>query len=398
MATLITNVFHPQLKCCTNLVLEAGLIKQISNVDALKQSTYTEIIDGTGYTILPSLIDCHAHLDKTVWGMDWYENKLGYHITDRIDNERGARKSLELDAYTQACRYIELSLSLGVQHMRSHVDIDTQNGLAGLVGVMEAAKQYKDLFDVELVAFPQSGVMIRPGTYELLDEALAKGADIVGGLDPAAIDRDPKGSLDAVFNLAQKHAKPVDIHLHEAAELGAFDMELIIERTKALGMQGLVSVSHAFCLGANNPALVNPLLEKLQQQGITIITAAQPGAASVPPVKTLINAGVKICGGNDNVRDLWSPFGSGDILERVALIAMKNGFRRDEDLELTMELCTTRGAELLGLKDYGITEGCKANFVLVKGRNLPESIVSYNKDRMVFRNGKMIRNSRPLGI
>lgn len=395
MASLLTNVFHPLLKRSVSLVLEDGKIKQIS--EAPLHGNFDEVMEGAGYTILPSLIDCHAHLDKTVWGMDWFQNKLGYHITDRIDNERSARKTLGLDAYTQACRYIELSLSLGVQHMRSHVDIDTQNGLEGLEGVMRAAEQYKDLFDVELVAFPQSGVMIRPGTYEVLDQALAMGADIIGGLDPAAIDRDPKGSLDAIFSLAQKHAKPVDIHLHEAAELGAFDMELIIERTKALGMQGLVSVSHAFCLGAG-PSLVNPLLEKLHREDITIITAAQPGAASVPPVKALIDAGVKICGGNDNVRDLWSPFGTGDILERVALIAMKNGFRRDEDLELSLELCTTRGAELLGLKDYGITEGCKANFVLVRGRNLPESIVSYNKDRMVFRDGRMIRKSTPLSI
>ncbi|MBE6011672.1 MAG: cytosine deaminase [Lachnospiraceae bacterium] len=395
MTSLIKNVFHPIVKHRTNIVLENGKIKEIKSPEDLLQWNYDEVVEGEGYTILPSLIDSHAHLDKTVWGMEWFENKLGYHITDRIDNERTARKTLGLDAYTQACRYIELSLSLGVQHMRSHVDVDTQNGLEGLEGVMQAAKEYKDLFDVELVAFPQSGVIIRPGTYELLDQALAMGADIIGGLDPAAIDRDPKGSLDAVFNLAQKHAKPVDIHLHEAAELGAFDMELIIERTKALGMQGLVSISHAFCLGADE-ALVNPLLEKLHQQNITIITAAQPGAASIPSVKALIHAGVNICGGNDNVRDLWSPFGSGDILERAALIAMKNGFRRDEDLALAMELCTTRGARLMDLKDYGITEGCSATFLLVKARNLSEAIVSYNKDRIVFREGKIIRKSPAL--
>lgn len=395
MTTLIRNVFHPMLQCRTNMVLEDGKIKEIGSSEALLQSVYDEVVEGEGYTVLPSLIDCHSHLDKTVWGMDWFENKLGYHITDRIDNERTARKTLGLDAYTQACRYIELSLSLGVQHMRSHVDVDTQNGLEGLEGVMRAVEEYKDLFDAELVAFPQSGIMIRPGTYEVLDQALAMGAEIIGGLDPAAIDRDPKGSLDAVFNLAQKHAKPVDIHLHEAAELGVFDMELIIERTKALGMQGLVSVSHAFCLGADQ-ALVNPLLEKLHQQNITIITAAQPGASTVPSVKALMNAGVNICGGNDNIRDLWSPFGTGDILERVALIAMKNGFRRDEDLALAMELCTARGAALLGLEDYGINEGCKATFLLVKARNMSEAIVSYSKDRIVFREGKIIRKSPSL--
>ena len=111
------------------------------------------------------------------------------------------------------------------------------------------------------VAFPQSGLLLRPGTLELLETALRNGADIVGGLDPSGIDRDPKGHLDAVFGLCQRHGKPLDIHLHEPGELGAFAMELIIERTLALGMQGKVVVSHAFCLGdvARAPALYEAL-------------------------------------------------------------------------------------------------------------------------------------------
>jgi cytosine deaminase len=144
---------------------------------------------------------------------------------------------------------------MGSTHIRSHVDVDTEHGLWGVEGVMRTRDDYRDIVDIELVAFPQSGLLRRPGTLELMDQAMKAGCEIVGGLDPCAIDRDPKGHLDAVFALCQKYGKPLDIHLHEPGEMGAFSFDLIVERTRALGMKGKVTVSHAFCLGTPDPAL-----------------------------------------------------------------------------------------------------------------------------------------------
>ena len=389
MDTIIKDVLHPTLGR-VNVILEGNKIKRVTTDYITDSDQRYEFIDGEGYVMFPSFVDGHAHIDKTVYGLDWYVNDVGYERIDRIVNERDRRARINFNYFEQASRYIELSLKLGVLHMRSHVDIDTQHKLKGLEQVLEAREKYKDLFDLQIVAFPQSGLMVRPGTYELMDEALRMGADVVGGIDPAWIDRDPKGSIDAIFKLAEKHNKPVDIHIHESGDLGAFDLELIIEKTIAMGMQGRVSISHAFCLGMPHEKVTKPLKEKIKNSNINIINCYQAYLPAVPPLKELMEMGINIAGGNDDMRDMWTPYGTGDILERMQLISMKNGFRRDEDLELSMTVCTYNGAKVMGLENYGIDEGSNANFVLVKGRAISECIVTCPSDRIVFRNGKII--------
>ena len=179
-----------------------------------------------------------------------------------------------------------LSLSHGSTAIRSHVDIDTEIGLAGFEGVAQTRDTLKGQVDIEIVAFPQSGMMSRPGTAELMETALANGADVVGGLDPCGIDRDPKGQLDAVFALAEKHGKPIDIHLHEPDELGAFSMEMILDRIRAHGMQGQVTISHAFCLGMADRARAHGLMERLAEEKVFIATVATPKISAAASVAT----------------------------------------------------------------------------------------------------------------
>jgi cytosine/adenosine deaminase-related metal-dependent hydrolase len=217
------------------------------------------------------------------------------------------------------CIAIALAASLGTTHIRTHVDVDTEVGVAGIEGVLETRERYRDAVHIELVAFPQSGMLIRPGTVELMDTALRLGAQVVGGLDPAAIDRDPKGHLDVVFGLADRYGVPVDIHLHETAELGAFSLELIIERTKALGLQGKVTVSHAFCLGMTDQDYVAALIDELAEAHIHILTTA-PAFKPAPAVKRLVEASIVVAAGSDGVRDTWGPYNTPDMLERAVLV------------------------------------------------------------------------------
>ena len=114
------------------------------------------------------------------------------------------------------------TLKYGVLHIRSHVDVDTEIGIANIEGVIATREALRDLVDIQIVAFPQSGMLVRAGTVELLEEALQQGAEVIGGLDPSAIDRDPKGHLDTIFGLAEKYDRDIDIHLHEPGQLGAF--------------------------------------------------------------------------------------------------------------------------------------------------------------------------------
>lgn len=347
-----------------------------------------EIIDCGGRILIPGLIEAHTHLDKSLLGLPWYRNEVGPRLIDKIDNERAVKVSLGLNPKVQSERHAILAMSHGCTHIRSHVDVDTHHGLAGVEGVMATREKLAGLIDIEIVAFPQSGMMTRPGTTELMDEALSLGADLVGGIDPCGMEHDPKGHLDAVFALAEKHGKPVDIHLHERDALGWFSMEEIIDRTKALGMQGKVSISHAFCLGAVDRAYVTGLHEMLAENRIHILTTA-PASAPVPLVKELKQFGILTGAGCDGIRDTWGPYGNSDMLEKAMHIGMRNNLRRDDEVELALQICTFGGAAILELEGYGLEPGCAADCVLVQGETLAEAVAVHAPRKLVLKGGEI---------
>jgi cytosine/adenosine deaminase-related metal-dependent hydrolase len=321
--------------------------------------------------------------------MGWRKHSAGPQLIDKIENERRIRREIGIDSDRQSGRQVAQALKMGTTHIRSHVDVDTEVGLAGMEGVIAMRERLKAVIDVEIVAFPQSGLLIRPGTLELLHRAMALGADVVGGLDPCAIDRDPKGHLDAIFSLAEKYGRPIDIHLHEPGEMGAFSLDLIIERTRALGMQGKVTISHGFCLGMHDADHVRRMIADLSRERIAVMTTG-PAGWPAPPVKQCVDAGVVVCAGSDGIRDSWSPYGNGDMLERAMLIGQRNNFRRDEEIEIALDACTKGGAKVMGLDRYGIAVGCTADFLLVPGETLAEAVVSRPADRTVIKRGKVI--------
>ena len=353
------------------------------------QEVGSQEIDGDGALALPGLVEAHTHLDKTLWGMGWHPHSAGPGIADKIDNERRVRREVGIEPDRQSARLAAQMLVMGTTHIRSHVDIDTEVGLSGVEGVMAMRERLKPIIDIEIVAFPQSGLMIRPGTLELVDRALALGAEVVGGLDPCAIDRDPKGHLDAVFGLAEKHGRPIDIHLHERGEMGAFSLDMIIERTRALGLQGQVTVSHAFCLGMPDVDHARRLIADLARERIALATTA-PASAPAPAVRACLEAGVVVCGGSDGVRDSWNPYGIGDMLERAMLVGLRNDFRRDEDIALAVDVCTHGGAKVMGLADYGLEAGCAADLVLVAGESLAEAVAVRPRERTVIKRGRVV--------
>lgn len=382
---VIRNV-RPAGGDATDLLIRDGHIVAIGDVG---HPAGAAELAGEGQLLVPGLVEAHTHLDKTLWGMRWHSHSAGPLLTDRIAEERRLRREIGIDPGRQSARQVAQALKLGTTHIRSHVDVDTEIGLAGIYGVIAMRERLQPVIDVEIVAFPQSGLLIRPGTIELLEQALTVGAEVVGGLDPAAIDRDPKGHLDAIFGLAENYHRPVDIHLHEPAELGAFSLELIIERTRALGMQGRVTVSHAFCLGMPDAARRGHLIAELAKARIAVMTTG-PANSPAPPVKECIEAGVVVCAGSDGIRDSWSPYGNGDMLERAMLIGLRNGFRRDADIELALEVCTYGGARVMQLEAYGLTVGAAADLLLLPGETVAEAVVSRPPRRTVIKRGRVV--------
>jgi len=171
--------------------------------------------------------------------------------------------------------------------------------------------------------------------------------------------------------------------------MGLFSMELIIERTRALGMAGRVMISHAFCLGMGDPALVDPMIAALAGAGVAIMTTA-PASRPVPAVKQLVRAGVVVCAGSDGIRDTWGPYGNADMLERAMFIGLRNNLRRDDDLGIALDIITTGGAKALGLPDYGLTPGCGGDVVLVAAETVAEAVAQRPGMRTVVKRGRIV--------
>ncbi|MGZ9724008.1 amidohydrolase family protein [Rhizobium miluonense] len=346
-------------------------------------------IDGSGYIALPGLVEAHTHLDKTLIGMDWFGNRVGPTRNERIIADRQAKRELGIDARRQSARQVLQTLTLGVLHIRSHVDVDTEIGLANVEGVIETRNAFRDLVDVQVVAFPQSGMLVREGTLDLMEAALKAGADIVGGIDPASIDRNPVRHLDAIFALADRYGKPIDIHLHEPGELGAFCLELIAERTRALSMRGKVMVSHAYCLGMLDAPRQRALIDTLAAEEIAVMTVGGPSAPALP-LRAMREAGIVVASGSDGIQGTWEPWGKGDMLERAKYLAQRNGMTNDADLAETARICTFGGAEGIALADYGLSNGCHGDVVLVPARTIAEAVALTPQRRTVIRRGRIV--------
>lgn len=344
-----------------------------------------------GQLVVPGLIEGHIHLDTSFWGDAWFPHKpcsAGFDVRERVafqsENFRIGAPMVE-----RACSQLELCLGHGSTTIRSHVFVSAEVGLAHVETLLALREEYRGLVDIQLVAFPQSGILSSPGTAGLMDAALAMGCDLVGGLDPASFDRDVSGQLSVVFGLAEKHGRGIDIHLHDHGTLGAFEIEEIASRTVATGMGGQVAVSHAYALGDIDAAALGHLAERLATAGVSIMTTA-PGAHPFPPVRALTEAGVTVFGGNDNIRDSWSPHGDGDMLRRAMTIGYRSGFREDGDLQLSFDTVTTAGAGALGLGAYGITVGAPADFVTLDAGHVPEAVVAVPGRRRVWKGGRLV--------
>ena len=345
-------------------------------------------VDARGRLLLPGLVDGHAHVDGTMWGLPWRPHSAGTTLASLIENARVGRRSLPPVA-DRAAALLEAYIASGTAHVRTHVDVDPEAGLANIEGVLEARERVAGKIDVQIVAFPQSGLLVQPGTAELLERAVENGADLVGGLDPAGFDGDADAHLDIVFGIAERQGCGVDIHLHDGGDLGRRTVESIVERTRALGLAGRVTISHAFCLADPPEEDVEPLLEGLADQRISLATVA-PGARPPLPLLRLRELGIDVCLGQDGIRDLWSPYGDADMLSRAEKLAWRSGYRRDEHIEAALDTVTHAAARILGVESYGLEPGCAADLVLVDAETSAEAVVSHPTDRVVVKRGVVV--------
>lgn len=385
MNNLLLRNVRPMAGRACDILIKDGKIAGLGNFEP---EPGQPVEDGGNSIVVPGLIDAHTHLDKTTWGMPWHVNNRAAILRERIDFERENRSAIGIDPHRQSMRHAIGLVAHGSTHIRSHVDIDPVHKLSLVEGIWETRETLDGIIDIEIVAFPQSGVMVMPGTADLLDEALKQGCEVLGGIDPCGIDRDPKGQLDILFGLAAKHGVSIDIHLHEVGDLGAFTMELIFERVRANGMEGKVAISHAFALGMNDYLRVGKLIEEIAKLDIAILTTGAP-SATVPSIMRLKAAGVRVGGGCDGIRDTWGPWGQPDMLDRAKVIGMKNGMRSDAELEHVLHIVSQGGADVMRLENYGLEIGCNADLTLLTGETLAHAVVDVAPRPLVIKRGRV---------
>lgn len=362
-------------------------------VDEVPPGTEVERVDGGGRLALPTLVDAHIHPDKTSWGEPWQSRRPAHGIAEYVAGDVELARALPTPVAERALRLMSHAAAQGTRAMRAHADVAPAYGLSGIEGVAEAARKLAGIVDVELVAFPQHGVVRTPGVAELLAEAAASGlVTHVGGIDPAGFDAQEGGEgdqLGTVFALAEKHGLGLDIHLHDRGEQGLAPLRDIAARTRALGLQGRVSVAHAFAVAGLSEGELDETADLLASSGISLTTVAL-SATTILPFRRLAERGVRVGLGSDGVRDSWSPFGDADMLHRAWLAAWALDARLDEELEACFRIAADGGAELLGLPRADLSVGSPADFMLVEGECLPQVVVDRPRRDLVVRAGRVV--------
>ncbi|WP_309111870.1 amidohydrolase [Saccharothrix sp.] len=345
-------------------------------------------VDGGGGVLLPAFTDAHAHLDSTRLGLPFRPHSAGTGLAELIENDRRNWRTAERTVSERATHTLGRTIACGATIVRSHAQVDVDSGLEKLEGVLAAREAHAHRAHVEVVAFPQCGILREKGTAELLDAALRAGADLVGGLDPAGYDRDPVKHLDVVFALAEKHQRGVDVHLHDGGSLGAFQVELICERVAALDMRGKVTISHAFALSTVDAERRRELVDLMAEHDVAVTTVA-PGVRDPLPLRQLRWSGVRVGLGQDGIRDYWSPYGNGDMLDRTWQLAYRNGFRPDALIEMCVDVATRGGASVVG-RTLGLTEGAPADVVVVPGDTVTAAVMDRAPRTLVVHEGRVV--------
>lgn len=377
-------VTKTELKC---IRLDNGKIAEITN--QLPEGT-EDVLDAKEYLLLPSLRDNHMHLDKGHYGGPWQAVVPANSVSERIKEEEGFLEDFLVDAPKKAQALIDLICDYGATFLRIQVNIDPVIELKNLDIIQEVLEKNKDRLDYDMVAFPQHGTLYTDEKGLLAKVAADPRIQTMGGVDPATLDLDIEKSLRTTFDRAKENNLRVDIHLHDRGELGLYEINRILDYTVEYEMQGMVEISHAFSMGDVSKDALLPVLKRLAKEKVEINTTV-PIDIPALPIPFLQEHGVKVHIVNDNINDHWSPFGTGDMIERVA--------RAAEVFSLVDEVSLSQA---LGLVTNGLTPldkdgtqvwpkvGDAANFLLTTAESSAHLVARVVPERVVMFKGKIV--------
>jgi len=396
---LIRNATLPDGRSGIDVLANGG---RIVDVAPRIEADATTSIDAQGYLLSPPFVDGHFHMDSTLsYGLPRV-NRSGT-LLEGIALWGELKPTLTQDAIVErALTYCDWAVAKGLLAIRTHVDVCDPRLLAveALLHVKETVKPWLDL---QLVAFPQDGVLRSAGALDQLRRALAMGVDVVGGIPHfERTMSDGAESVRVLCELAAEQGRLVDMHCDETDDPASRHIETLAFQTQRLGLQGRVTGSHLTSMHSMDNYYASkliPLIREAQVHAIAnpLINITLQGRHDTYPkrrgmtrVPELMAAGVNVAFGHDCVMDPWYALGSGDMLEVAAMglhVAQMTG---EEGMRACFDAVTTNAAQILQLDDYGIAQGSSADFVLLQARDPVEAIRLRATRLRVFRAGKLV--------
>ncbi|ALA52976.1 cytosine deaminase [Shouchella clausii] len=385
--------------------LKDGKIAKIAqNIEAEGE----QIIEADGNLVIPPFIEPHIHLDSTLTAGDPNWNLSGT-LFEGIQrwSERKEKLTHE-DVKERATKALKWQISQGIQHVRTHVDT-TDPHLTALKALLEVKEEMKPFVDIQLVAFPQEGILSYPQGQELLEEALKLGADVVGGIPHYEFTREMGvKSVEVAFKLAEKYDKLLDFHCDETDDEQSRFIENVAALAYQSGMKERVTASHTTAMHSYNGPYVSKLLRVCQLAELNFIANPlvnthlqgrfdhHPVRRGITRVKQLHEAGLNVCFGHDDIFDPWYPLGTGNMLQVLFMGLHVSHLTGYEQISQSLDFITENSAKTLHITDeYGIEEGKPANVILVDEKDEFNLIRRQAPVLASIRNGKIIAKTAP---
>lgn len=362
-------------------------------------ATAAEEIGGAGRVLVPGFVESHLHLEKA-YVMDRKPNRSGT-LMEAIAVTAALKPTFTRDDIeTRSRRVLKQLVTCGTTHVRAHAEFDPAQGFTGFDTVVALREEYRGLIDIQVVAFPQEGILKAPGTDAMMVEAMKRGADVVGGIPYN--DTDANAHIDWVFRLARDYDKDLDFHQDFRDDADAMSIEYLARKTIAEGWQGRVSVGHLTALAAVTPARRDEIVALLKDAGISVMALpatdmhlggrkdAENVRRTITPVRALRDGGVNVCLATNNIRNAFTPYGTGDLLQIAALALPACHLGGADDQATVLDMLTHNPAKALRLTDYGLAVGAHADMVLLDTRRVADVILDIPDRNVVVKGGRIV--------
>lgn len=309
-----------------DVLIENGIFVEIAPSIEVNDAV---VVDANMQLLIPSFKEMHTHIDKTYFSGEWKAPTIATEGIFSRFKEEALLLPKQLDvAEDRAHAMVQHYIKNGHTHIRTHVNVDPQIETKHIDIVKRVLDSYQDQITYEIVAFPQHGLLRNGLSFlTIMEKALQMGATHIGGVDPALVDRNSSEVIKTTFQLAEKYGVGIDIHLHEQNTLGEFDIQLILNEMEQRSFKKDVTISHAFALADLPEKSLNPLITRMAANQVGLTTTIPIGAGPITiPVKYLYDKGVKVAFGHDSLVDHWSPFGSGDTIQKLNQFIERFGY------------------------------------------------------------------------